>query len=37
MGGGDVVEGVPIVVEVVDHQALFLGVLIATHFPHHFR
>ena len=35
VSGCDVLEGVPIVVKVIDHQTLLLGVLVAAYLAHH--
>lgn len=37
MGGRDVLEGVAVVVEVVDHDAPLLSVLVPPHLPQHLR
>ena len=35
VSGCDVLERVPIIVKVIDHQTLLLGVLVPAYFAHH--
>ena len=37
VSGCDVLEGVPIVIKVIDHQTLLLGMLVPAYFAHHLR
>ena len=37
MSGCDILEGVTVIVEVVDHDAPLLGVLVPAHLPQHLR
>lgn len=36
VGGGDVFEGVAIVVDIVDHKALFACMFVTPNLPQHF-
>lgn len=35
MSGGDIFKGVSVIIEVVDHDALLLGVLVPAHLAQH--
>lgn len=37
MRGCDILEGVTVIVEVIDHDAPLLGVLVPSHLPQHLR